>query len=244
MPVPAHSHAARRRPELYAGSRRRFSGIGTIVAGFIALVLVLGAMLTSELGNYGSEEDDRSAPIGIESTSATQAAVPQASTTSPSAAQSSSAAPLITLSASPSNSGTGQQISQTVAAAMNAQLDRLGCAPVTVDLRLVHNAESHVVQMINSGYYDVTSQGGTGPQARAKAGGYTGKVTESIVLGAETAVQATKIAFPTSAASTADLPDTVQVISMNTLTCGWKAIGAQFARDSRRVAVWSIVLGK
>lgn len=243
MPAPAHSHAARRRPELYAGSRRRFSGIGTIVAGFVALVLVLGAMLTSELGNYGSE-DDRSAPTGIQSTSATEYSAPQASATS--APQSSPATPSSSPSAAsptPTSSGTGQ-ISDAVAAAMNSQLDRLGCAPVTVDLRLVKNAQSHVVQMINSGYYDVVSQGGTGPQARAKAGGYTGKVTESIVLGAETAVQATKIAFPVSVTSNADLPVTVQVVSKNTLTCGWKAIGAQFARDSRRVAVWSIVLGK
>jgi hypothetical protein len=238
MPGSSHSHAApRRRPDFYAGARRRFSGIGTIIAGFVALVLVLGALLTSELGQYGNHDDD-SAPTSARSTSPSEfVAAPQASGLSPSSASPTQATPTGTATKKLS-------ISDTVAAAMNTQLDSLGCAPVKVDPRLVANAQSHVVQMIYSGYYDVVSQGGTGPQARARAAGYTGQVTESIVLGADTAVQATQIAYPPPVASRDALPVTVQVVSKTTLTCGWKAIGAQSARDSRRVAVWSIVLGK
>lgn len=233
-----HSHAAsRRRPDFYAGARRRFSGIGTITAGFVALVLVLGAMLTSELGQYGSQDDD-SSPTGAQSANPSEfAASPQAS-----GIPASSAAP-----AQPAPTGTATKqlsISDTVAAAINKQLDSLGCAPVKVDPRLVANAQSHVVQMLYSGYYAVVSQGGTGPQARAKAAGYTGQVTESIVLGADNATQATRVAYPLPATSRDALPVTVQVVATTTLTCGWKAIGAQLARDSRRVPVWSIVLGK
>lgn len=34
------NHASR--PDIYSGSRRRFTGVGTIAAGFVALVLVPG----------------------------------------------------------------------------------------------------------------------------------------------------------------------------------------------------------
>jgi hypothetical protein len=228
----AHSHAQpRRRPELYAGARRRFSGFGTIVAGFVALVLVLGALLTSELGRYGESSTD-STPYDVQTT----ASIPAALVPAPSPTKQPSP------SASPTKAGT--TVSDVVAAVVNKELDNLGCAPVKIDSRLVANAQSHMVQMVNSGYYDVISQGGTGPQARAKAAGYTGKVTESIVLGAETAAQAAQIAFPPPVSSNDALPVTIEVVAKSTLTCGWKYIGAEFRRDTRRVAVWSIVLGR
>jgi uncharacterized protein YkwD len=248
-PTHSHSHAQRprRRPELYAGARRRFSGFGTIVAGFVALVLVLGALLTSELGRYG-EQNAGSEPFDNTNTPSNPpgALPPQIGTTArptpTTAAPSLKSTPQPTPKSKPKTTGT--TISDTVAAAVNKELDSLGCAPVTIDPKLVANAQSHMVQMINSGYYDVVSQGGTGPQGRARDAGYTGKVTESIVLGAETAVEATRIAFPLPVAANDALPVAVQVVAKSTLTCGWTHLGAEYRRDTRNVPVWSIVLGR
>jgi uncharacterized protein YkwD len=196
-----------------------------VIAGFVALALVLGAMLASELGNYGSHDDDNKTSANEPTGSAPSAAQPVAPPNSPGAAP-------------------GKSVSDQVAAVLNQELDGLGCAPVTVDARLVANAQSHTVQMLRSGYYDDVSQGGTGPQARAKAAGYDAKVIESIVLGADTVAQATKLAFPTPVSSNDATPTTVEVIAKNTLSCGWAHVGAQAAKDSRRVPVWSIVLGR
>jgi len=243
----------RARPDLYAGARRRFSGVGTIATGFVALVLVLGALLTSELDHYAGE--DSSAPLNSQATgsaprpgSAPAAPVvpdtPEPSDTGASAAPGGMPPP----SASPKPSGSPRaagpdETNRAVLTTVNRTLAALDCDPVEIAPALVAAARSHMTTMLDTGYLTLEGPDGTGPRARAKASGFTGPVVEVIVLGAESAAQVATIGLPGPGADDA-LPITVQAVARKPLSCGYTAIGADFRRDSRNVPIGVILLGR
>jgi uncharacterized protein YkwD len=234
------------RPDLYAGARRRFSGLGTIAAGFVTLVLVLGALLTSELDRYSSPDTALDAQAtGAAPPPTVDAAPPSqggpASTPTPEATPSSPPPPP---PPSPRATAAANEVNTLVAATINRQLDALGCKRVKIEPTLVTAAKQHMTTMVRSGYLSTVAPDGSKPATRAKSAGYTGKrVIESIVLGAETAPEAARLAFPLPADSADALPITVQVVSRTPLKCGYTAIGADFRRDSRNVPIWSLILG-
>ncbi|WP_170323542.1 CAP domain-containing protein [Cryptosporangium phraense] len=213
----------RSRPDLYSGSRRRFSGVGTIASGFVALVLVLGALLTSELDHYTTHDDD---PPQLP----TAAAVPGI----PSAAPGGTPAP----------TPTADVVNNAVLTTVNQQLDRLGCRPVTLDPTLVAAARSHMDTMVATGYLDLKTPDGTDPGDRAGKAGFPGRrVVESVVLGADSAQEAASYGFPAPGDADEALPITVQLVSRSTLMCGYTSLGADYRRDTRNVPIWSVILG-
>jgi uncharacterized protein YkwD len=237
---------------LYAGARRHYSGVGTIAAGFVALVLVLGALLASELDHYAGE--DSSAPLNSEGTEA--APLPPAAPAPPVAPSPSelrptrpdaSAAPGGTrppsASTGPSRAPRADATNQAVLTTVNRTLAALGCDPVTVAPTLVAAARTHVNTMLKTGYLTLEAPDGSDPNSRARASGFTGSVVEVIVLGAESAAGAATIGLPKPASSDDDLPATVEVVARKPLRCGYTSVGADFRRDSRNVPVAAILLG-
>ncbi|MFI5958694.1 CAP domain-containing protein [Cryptosporangium sp. NPDC051539] len=225
------------RPDLYSGARRRFSGLGTIASGFVALVLVLGALLTSELDRYSTQDDPP----------------PNAQTPGSPLLP---AAPVDPGNASPAPGGTppddpppsasppADSVPIAILTAINQELSGQGCKPVKLDPKLVTAARNHMNTMVATGYLDLRTPDGTGPAGRAKAAGFGGsRVVESVVLGAEAAQDAATIGFPSPGKSGDAVPITVQIVSRTTLMCGYTSLGADFRRDSRNVPIWSMVLG-
>ncbi|SHM90285.1 CAP domain-containing protein [Cryptosporangium aurantiacum] len=233
------------RPDLYAGSRRRFSGMGTIASGFVALVLVLGALLTSELDRYSSQDEEP--PLHSQATGSARLpsaaapaapAVPLPTTAAPPAAGSASPTP------TPTRTAVADAVNTSVLTTVNRALDDLGCAPVVIEPKLVSAARAHMDTMIATGYLTLTAPNGTGPDARAKAAGFRGTAVEAIVLGADAPAQAAKIGVPLPAAADDPLPVTVRVVAKEPLKCGYTSLGADFRRDTRNVPITAIVLGK
>ncbi|GAA3391138.1 CAP domain-containing protein [Cryptosporangium minutisporangium] len=245
MSEPAFPRTRSTRPDLYAGARRRFSGLGTIASGFVALVLVLGALLTSELDRYSSQD---SPPLHSQATGSpglpTNGAVPGGSPAP--AAPGGTAAPERTSSApSPSSSTAVDEVNRAVVATVNRSLDDLGCESVAIEPRLVAAARAHMDTMVETGYLTVTGPDGDNPKSRAKAAGFTGStVVQAIVLGAETPTDAATLGAPPPAAADDALPITVRVVAKTPLKCGYTSLGADFRRDSRNVPIAAIVLAK
>ncbi|MFG1920926.1 CAP domain-containing protein [Cryptosporangium sp. NPDC048952] len=234
------NHASR--PDIYSGSRRRFTGIGTIAAGFVALVLVLGALLTSELGRYGTSD---SAPDS-------QATDPQAPVLTPGAPNdvpsADPAAPLAPAApggtpdgARPSASSTapaGNATNRAVLATVNKSLTKLGCDEVAYSPTLQKASATHLTAMVTSGYLTLVGPNGDDPGKRARAAGYERNVLEAIVLGAETPNEAAATGFSKSTDAT------VRTQATGSLKCGYRSLGADMRRDSRNVPITVIFLGK
>lgn len=241
---------------MYAGSRRRFSGMGTIAAGFVTLVLVLGALLTSELDRY-SAVDSRAADPATG-----PALTPGAPDTTPSGAPGAPAAsaapggrtngadtspsprPSKTQPSGSSGAPVGDDANLAVLATVNQALTGLGCNKITLSRNLIAAAQAHLTTMVDTGYLALSMPDGTDPGERARAAGFTGSsVAEAIVIGADTPAQAVAAGVPTPTAADDALPIYVQVVGKSELKCGYSAVGADFRRDSRNVPISVIVLG-
>ncbi|WP_344651136.1 hypothetical protein [Cryptosporangium japonicum] len=223
--------------------------MGTIAAGFVALVLVLGALLTSELGRYGTSDspsDTQGTALGV------PAPTPGApDDTPPSADPAAPAAPAAPggtpddarPSASPKPSETpaapaGDATNRAVLTALNKSLDELGCDDVAYSATLQKASKTHLASMIRTGYLKLVGPGDSDPGTRARAAGYRRNVLEAIVLGAETPAEAARVGF-TKAGDT-----TVRTQSSGALKCGYRSAGAAMALDSRNVPITVIFLGK
>jgi len=219
----AGSRRSPSRPMRYTGSRRKFSSWAPLAGGVLMLVLVLGATMLAEADRYtGSTSSAGSAPASVPAAGAQQSKAP------PSARKAPATAPA----------------AEAVAAAINKQLDNLGCGRVEVDPTLVAIAGDHVDDMLAKGYFDTAAPDGGGTLDRAKSAGYPGKkVVESVVSGAGNPAEAAQAAFPAPDA-TSTVPATVKAVSGGNLTCGWTAVGAEARMNSKSVAYWSIVLGQ
>lgn len=262
MPGSVHAGQHHSRPDLYTGSRQRFTGVGTIAAGFVALVLVLGALLTSELGRY----TDADKPSDSQ---ATGAAPPPALTPGPPAAPAPpvvsedpgapggtadpafpSDGPTPAKSAGRAGSGTksvppaGDATNQAVLRTVNRSLTTLGCGRVSYSATLQKAADAHVAAMIRTGYLTLVAPDGSDPGTRARAAGYRRNVLEAVVIGAATPGEAASIGFPAPGAATTDRPATIRTQSTGTLKCGYRSVGAAMRRDSRNVPITALFLGK
>ena len=207
-----------RRPMRYTGARRRFSGWAPVAGGVLMLTLVLGATTLAESGRYSDDTGSGSS--------------------APAAAN---AAPTTGASAAPKQTADNAP-ALAVAAAINKELDTLGCGRVAVDQSLVTAAQKHIDAMVAS---NTTATPNTdGSLTRAKTAGYNGtQVAEAVVTGAGSPAQAAQLAFPEPGTS-ANPPAAVQVVSAQPLSCGWTSVGAEGALNGSQVMYWSIVLGK
>lgn len=209
------------RPMRYTGARRKFSSWAPLGGGVLMLVLVLGATMLAESDRYtgnSSSALNSSAP----------ASAPTAAANPPSAAKKNDA-----------------PAAEAVAAAINKELDNLGCGRVAVDQTLVAFAGDHVDDMLSRNYFNTKTPDGDTSIARAKSVGYDGKkVVESVVAGAGNPAEAARAAFPVPGDAGGGLPATVKAVSGGKLTCGWTAVGAEARMNTKSVAYWSIVLGQ
>ncbi|TQS45420.1 hypothetical protein [Cryptosporangium phraense] len=201
------------RPMRYTGARRKFSSWAPLGGGVLMLALVLGATMLAESDRYTG------------TSSAPPASAPAA------AAQ------------EPPSENADVAAANSVAAAINKELDDLGCGRVKVDQTLVTAAGTQVEDMLDRGYFSTTGpDGGTSIQ-RAQKAGYKGtKVAESVVSGAGNPAEAAQAAFPVDPKK--QPAGSVKVVSGGPLTCGWTAVGAEARMNDKSVAYWSIVLGQ
>ncbi|WP_157017325.1 CAP domain-containing protein [Cryptosporangium arvum] len=224
--------------------------MGTIAAGFVALVLVLGALLTSELGRYGtSDSPSDTQGTALDAPTPSPGAPDDAPPSADPAAPIAPAAPGGTPDgARPSGSPTpskpvgppaaGDATNRAVLASINKSLTSMGCDEVTYSATLQKASRAHLASMIRTGYLKLIGPDDSDPGKRARAAGYRRNVLEAIVLGAESPNEAARVGF------TKSTDKTVRAQSSGALRCGYRAVGADMALDSRNVPITVIFLGK
>ncbi|WP_256107262.1 CAP domain-containing protein [Streptomyces sp. ODS05-4] len=132
----------------------RDQGVATLVAGAVALVAVaVGAFLADGAGGGGGQEAARTpaAPAGRTGAGSTAAPAPPAA---------------------PRAAGTADAYAQRVAALVNTERRKAGCAALRTDTRLRAAARAHAKDMADRDYYAHDSPEGEDAGDRLDAAGY------------------------------------------------------------------------